>query len=129
MQALTVTLVTTSVMGLIMIWLAARVIAGRVKGDVIIGDGENADLLYRIRAQGNFAEYTPLFLILLGALELSAGNQTVLMVLAVVFVVARILHVFGMGENANLKFRQIGMIATFLSIAVASIYGLAIALM
>ena len=129
MQALTVTLVTTSVMGLIMIWLAARVIAGRVKGDVIIGDGENLDLLYRIRAQGNFAEYTPLFLILLGALELSAGNQTVLMVLAVVFVVARILHVFGMGENANLKFRQIGMIATFLSIAVASIYGLAIALM
>ena len=129
MQALTVTLVTASIMGLVMIWLAARVIAGRVKGDVIIGDGENADLLYRIRAQGNFAEYTPLFLILLGALELSAGNQTVLAVLAAVFVVARVLHVFGMGENANLKFRQIGMIATFLALAAASVYGLVIVLL
>lgn len=127
MIALPVTLVTASILGLMFIWLSTRVINGRVRGQVLIGEGTD-DLQFRVRTHGNFCEYTPIFLILLALLELSSANQTVLIVLAALFVLARILHVPGMGADANLKFRQAGIIGSFASIVVASIYGLVLTL-
>lgn len=129
MEGLPITLVTASILGLVFIWLCTRVIASRVNNDVIIGDSGNTDLIYRIRTQGNFAEYVPIFVIILGLLEFSGGNPTVLIVLAALFVGARLIHVPGMGEQANLKFRQAGIIGSFTSIGAASLYGLFLALM
>ena len=124
MEGLPITLVTASVLGLVFIWLCARVVSGRVKNEVIIGDSGNTDLIYRIRTQGNFTEYVPIFVIILGLLEFTGGHPTVLIVLAVLFVGARLIHVPGMGEQANLKFRQAGIIGSFTSIGAASLYGL-----
>jgi uncharacterized membrane protein YecN with MAPEG domain len=123
MDGLPITLVTASILGLMFIWLTVRVIAERVKNDVIIGDGDT-ELLYKIRAQGNFIEYVPIFVIILGLLEFTGAHSTVLIVLATMFVIARLLHVPGMGENANLKFRQAGIFGSFTSIGAASLYGL-----
>lgn len=124
MYGLPITLATASTLGIMIIWLSARVIAARVKNQALIGDEGNVDLLFAIRTHGNFTEYTPIFLILLGLLEMSAVDARVLTTLAVVFVVARLLHVLGMGQEANLKLRQIGMVGSFASILVASLYGL-----
>lgn len=121
---LPITLVTACAAGLMLIWLSVRVISSRVKGEVLIGDGESQDLLFKIRTQGNFSEYVPLFLIILGLIEAAGGNSSVLMPLAGLFIVARILHVFGMGAEANLKLRQLGMVGTFFCIATISLYGL-----
>jgi len=121
---LPVTLVTACVAGLILIWLSVRVIGSRVEGEVLIGNGDSDDLLYKVRTHGNFSEYAPLFLIILGAVEAAGGHSTALMAVAALFIVARFFHVFGMGPNANLKLRQIGMVGTFLSIAIVSLYGL-----
>jgi len=121
---LPVTLVTACVAGLILIWLSARVIGSRVQGDVLIGNGDSEDLLYKVRTHGNFSEYTPLFLIMLGVVEGAGGHNAALMAVAALFLTARILHVFGMGANANLKLRQFGMVGTFISIAIVSLYGL-----
>ena len=128
MIELPITLTTACVLGLMFVWLSARVIGGRVQGDVIIGDAGNVSLTYRIRTHANFSEYVPIFLIILGLTELSGGNTTVLTVLAVLFVAARLLHVPGMGENANLRLRQAGMIGTFIALIVASCYGLYLAI-
>lgn len=81
------------------------------------------DLLFAIRTHGNFTEYTPIFLILLGLLEMNQVDSRLLTTLAILFVVARLLHVLGMGQQANLKLRQIGMVGSFASILVASLYG------
>jgi len=124
MTALPITLATASIVGLMLIWLAARVIASRVKNEALIGDQNNTELLFAIRTHGNFTEYAPVFLILLGLLEFSGGNRTALMVLAALFIVGRPLHVLGMGPEANLKLRQIGMVLTFTVIIAASVYGL-----
>ncbi len=121
---LPVTLVTACVAGLMLIWLSVRVIRLRVKGEVLIGDGNSDELLFRIRTQANFSEYVPLFLILLGLVENAGGLTNVLMVLAGLFIVARVLHVLGMGADANLTFRQLGMVGTFLGISTLSVYGL-----
>ena len=128
MQELTVTLATASVLGLILIWLSAKVIGQRVKTEALIGDQGSTDLLFAIRTHGNFTEYTPIFLILLGLLEYSGGNSTALMLAAATFIVGRLLHTFGMGEAANLKLRQAGMVLTFLNIGALSIYGVVLAL-
>ncbi len=129
MTPLPVTLATASILGLMLIWLAARVIASRVRTETLIGEGASAELLYAIRTHGNFIEYAPIFLILLGLLEYSGGNRTALLVLAGLFIVARPLHVLGMGEGANLKLRQIGVVLSFTAITAASLYGLYLSLM
>ena len=128
MTALPITLATASILGLILVWLSARVIASRVRNEALIGDQGSQELLFAIRTHGNFTEYTPIFLILLGLLEYSGGNGTALMVLAGLFIVGRPLHMLGMGENANLKLRQIGMVLTFTVIIAASLYGLYLSL-
>lgn len=129
MESLPITLVTASVLGLVFIWLCTRVIASRVDNEIAIGDNGNTDLIYRIRTQGNFTEYVPIFVIILGLLEFNGANPTALIVLATLFVGARLIHVPGMGEQANLKFRQTGIIGSFTSIGAASLYGLFLGLM
>ena len=123
-MSLPITLVTACTAALILIWLSVRVIRSRISGDVLIGDGGSEDLVFAIRSQGNFTEYAPLFLIVLGLVEGFGGNKTALMAVAGLFLVARVLHVLGMGREANLTFRQLGMVGTFLSIAGISLYGL-----
>lgn len=129
MTSLPVTLATASILGLMLIWLGARVVGARVRTETLIGDQGSTELLFAVRAHGNFIEYAPIFLILLGLLEYSGGNRTALMILAGLFIVARPLHVLGMGEGANLKLRQIGVLLSFTAIIAASLYGLYLSLM
>ncbi len=128
MTSLPITLTTACILGLMLFWLSVRVIGARVKNDALIGDAGDTALLFSIRTHANFTEYSPLFIILLGLLEFHHANQTVLLILAALYLVARILHVFGMGVDANLKLRQAGMAGTFLSLVTVSGYGLFLAL-
>lgn len=125
----TVTLVTASVLGLMFIWLSARVINARVSNEVLIGEGDDQDLLFRIRTQANFTEYVPIFVLILGACEVMGGSKMVLAIVAAVFVLARLSHVPGMAQDANLKFRQAGIIGSFTAIGALSLYGLYIGLL
>lgn len=125
---LPITLTTASIFGLMFVWLSAQVISARVKNDSLIGDDGKSEMLWPIRIHANFTEYVPIFLILLGLLELLGGNTTALIVIAAVFVIARVAHVIGMGPEANLKFRQAGIVGSFITIVAASLYGFYIAL-
>ena len=53
----------------ILIKLSINVILERRKNKVSFGDDGNRALMRRIRAQGNFIEYTPIFLISLIGIE------------------------------------------------------------
>lgn len=129
MTGLPITLATAATLGIMLIWLSARVISSRVKNQALIGDEGNQDLLFAIRTQGNFSEYAPLFLILLGLLEFNQVSPTLLKVLAGLFIASRLSHMLGMGVGANLKLRQAGMVGTFIAIAAASGYGLYVVLL
>ena len=70
---------------------------------------------------GNFAEYTPIALILLAFMEINKGNIYLIHALALIFLVGRVIHAYGLSQmNENLLFRLIGMMATISVIALSA---------
>jgi uncharacterized membrane protein YecN with MAPEG domain len=117
---LPITLTLAGACALLLIWLAARVSRGRRQFKVGLGDGGNEALLRRIRAHGNYAENMPIFLILIGLVELAGGDRRILWAAGIVFILARLVHAFGMDKAERLRLRIIGLAAsTFVILALA----------
>ena len=109
-------------------WLASRIGRLRREQNVSIGHGHNAELERRMRAQANFIENTPLFLILMGAVELSRGSQFVLGIVAAAFLLSRVAHAFGMEGGTLQRWRTIGILGSFLTTAVLAVWAIGLAL-
>jgi uncharacterized protein len=91
-----ITLTIAGAAAILHVWLSLRVSRLRRPLKVAFGDGGNEILLRRMRAHSNFAENMPLFLILLALLEFATGGDLWLWGAAILFVLARIAHAFGM---------------------------------
>lgn len=106
------TLLTAGVLGLVYLAITVWLVARRVKGRILIGDGGDADMLARIRAHANFNEYVPLLLLLMAGIELSRGSGA-LWGSGAALVVARIAHAIGMARPAPNPFRALGAVVTW----------------
>ncbi|TKD51898.1 MAPEG family protein [Sphingomonas baiyangensis] len=124
---LSITLATAGAAALINLWLGYRIIRIRLANKVLYGDGGNALLGQRMRAQLNFAEYTPIVLVLIAAIELSEGSSTLLAVAGGVYIAGRIAHAIGM--DGVLPARQIGTVITLTLTGLLGLYALSIALL
>lgn len=113
---LPITLTFAAATTLLNIWLGMRVARVRMGNRILHGDGGNAALIRRMRAQSNYIEYTPFALILAGLVELALGSQTWLWLVALAYVVGRVLHAFGMDKDFPSKLRQAGIMITFLTL-------------
>jgi len=122
---LEITLIIAAAAALINIWLAIRVGRVRTSEKVSVGDGGNEMVVRRMRAHANFVEYTPFFLILLALVELAWGSNVWLWGAAIIFILGRIAHGFGMDGIG--KLRMVGMMSTLLILLGLSIYALFIA--
>jgi uncharacterized membrane protein YecN with MAPEG domain len=76
------------------------------------------DFLHRkIRARGNFIEYTPIFLIMLMLVEINGFDKYFIHFFGIVFISGRALHAYGIVvaevRARNFFFRQAGMFCTF----------------
>lgn len=111
---LPITLTMAAAAALLNVWLAIRCVQVRVKGKVLQGDGGNALMLARMRAQANFAEYTPFFLILLALIEYAEGPLSWLWGVAILYFLARVVHPFGMERQAPSALRAASTIVTWL---------------
>ncbi|MGV7033770.1 MAPEG family protein [Methylobacterium symbioticum] len=109
---------------LLYVGLAGWVVAGRLSGQTLFGNGDEA-LTRRVRAHANFGEYVPLALLLVGLLEAGGASHGFVTGLLVVLFVARLLHPVGMlaPKNSAQQFacRGGGIVATFGVLAVAAI--------
>lgn len=111
---LPITLTIAGAAAIVNIWLAIRIVTLRVKAKVLIGDGGNALLAARIRAQLNYMEYTPLVLILLGLIEFARGTHVWLWAAGIIYIIGRILHPFGMDRQSPHPLRAVGILTTWI---------------
>ncbi|HET6633244.1 MAG TPA: MAPEG family protein [Rhodanobacteraceae bacterium] len=99
---------------LIALVLALRVSLQRRTSQVGVGHGGDARLELRMRAFGNFAEYVPLALILLLALELDHTRIWLLHLFGIVLVLARIAHAIGISATGGVSAgRFLGVLGTW----------------
>ncbi len=122
---LELTLIIAAAAALVNIWLAIRIGRVRTSEKISVGDGGSEMLTRRMRAQANFVEYTPFFLILLALVELAWGANLWLWAAAILYIVGRIAHGFGMDGNSRL--RSFGTITTLLCLLGLAIYAVVIA--
>lgn len=99
--------------------LAYRIIKLRYKYQTGIGDGGHAELAQAIRVHGNFAEYTPIALLLLACAELNGSHQVLLHGVGAAFFIGRVLHGIGITKSQGpTKFRFWGMISSFATLVI-----------
>ncbi|MDE5455348.1 hypothetical protein GWE18_21400 [Bradyrhizobium sp. CSA112] len=91
----------------------------RLKVGDMTGDSTDEILHRRIRAQGNFIEYVPLGIIVLGLVEAHAAPAWMVGAIGGVLALGRLLHAFGM-LRASDPVRGFGMIFTYLALLFAA---------
>lgn len=113
--SITISTLYIALLGLLFIPFTLYVGLYRGKSRIFLGDGNDEEMLKRIRAQGNFIETVPLALILLAALEISGASPIFLHCLGISLFVGRISHYLQMvGVVKHLIFRGGGMMLTML---------------
>jgi uncharacterized protein len=132
METLTMPLATSlyaALLGLLFVALSLRVIRIRRDQGVALGDDGDARLQRAVRVHANFAEYTPLALVLIALLELGGATIWVVHGFGLALVAGRGLHAWGVSQTPEtFRFRVLGMALTFASIGGASLALLAIVL-
>jgi hypothetical protein len=110
MPQLPITAVTAAILGLMFFRLSLNAIKFRRQHKVSLGSGGHDDLERAIRAQGNFAEYVPISLILIACLELNAAPWWLAAAHGVALIVGRLYHAKGINElPPNFRNRVLGM--------------------
>jgi len=115
-----------AMLGLLFAALSFRVANARRTMRIALGSGGDRQMERYIRAQGNFAEYVPMALILLTFLELQGWQAWLVHTLCAILLVARVVHALGVArEPEDIRFRASGMIATLATLIVTSVLLLA----
>lgn len=123
-----VTLVTAGLCGLLYFLLSFRVVQVRRAAGVALGDGGDGELLQRIRAHANFAEYVPFCLVLIFSIENSlAVSPPWLWVAGLALVVIRAMHAVGMARGGGNGWRVIGTAGTWTIMVGLSLAALGVA--
>lgn len=94
------------------LWLFVRVTQRRFAIKAAHGDGGDDRLFRRIRAHANFTENAPLFLILVGVIEMTGKGGTWLAIAGALFMLARVAHAFGMDNPNPNALRGAGMLVS-----------------
>ena len=119
---LVTTAVFASILALMFIKLSFNVIGFRRKNKIALGAGGVDELERAIRAHGNFAEYVPLGLFLIGALELNGAPLELVALLGALLVVGRYFHAKGINEPPpEFTNRVRGMKLTFAALGLSAI--------
>lgn len=119
-----ITTIYASILAVFYIALSVYIVKGRYQYRVSLGDGDNPDMIRRIRAHGNFAEYVPIALLMMLFAELEGGNHIFMHALGLMLLIGRVVHAIALNWPEKIRYgRQIGMVLTFSPIFMAAVYG------
>lgn len=128
-MSITITPIYAALTALIFLTLSWRIIAYRRANLISLGDKGDKNLLKRIRAQANCAEYAPLALMILLLVELSGAPAVAVHLMGAALVIGRVLHAYGFATTPQkLIFRQIGTLLSLCMIGLGALGLLAHAL-
>lgn len=105
-----VTPIIASILTIAFLQLSFAVIRLRRKNKVGLGTGGHDELERAIRAQGNFAEYVPIALILLFLFEFNGAPLWLVSILGAALIIGRAMHAKGIKQPPpHFRDRIIGM--------------------
>lgn len=117
-----ITMLYAGLCTLLILALAGRVIAGRWRHKVGLGDGGNSELSRLVRAHANAVEYVPLALILLGGMELNGYDDWLVHAFGATLFASRLLHAWGLATSAGTSpGRFLGTVLTLLLMVAMSV--------
>ena len=121
----TSTAIFAAVLALIYAGMTIWVMLGRTASGTLQGDGGDTSLERRVRVHGNFGEYTPLALVIIGLLEGGGSSHGLVLTLLWLLLIGRLLHPVGMFARPNsaqmFACRGGGMLATLTALIVGAV--------
>jgi uncharacterized membrane protein YecN with MAPEG domain len=124
-----VTVLYAGLNGLLLLALAFAVIRQRQRTGIVLGTSGSEELERAQRALGNWTEYVPPVLILMGLLEAQHASAYLLHALGITLTVGRVLHAWGLSRTSGRSFgRAAGIGLTWTVLAVASVAAVAVGL-
>jgi uncharacterized membrane protein YecN with MAPEG domain len=119
---LTIVPIYAAILAVMFVALSIRVIALRRTSKLPLGFQGDVALERRVRAQGNFAEYVPLALLLLAFVEMRGAPAWLVHAMALVLIAGRLSHAYGVSQlRESFAFRVSGMAMTFTVILSAAL--------
>lgn len=115
-----ITAIFAALLALLLVVLSVRVTLLRRSKKVSLLDGGDAELTRAMRVQGNFIEYVPLALGLIGMAEWMHAPAWLVYLLAALLLLARISHAFGLSLG-KFPARAFGSGGTWLVLVVAAL--------
>ena len=109
-MTLPITALYAGLLGLIYLGLSINISRQRQRNQVGIGHGEVPALERAIRVHGNFSEYVPLVLLLIGLAELNGGPAWGLHGLGVALLLGRVLHAVGLSGSAGVSLPRLALL-------------------
>lgn len=124
-----ITLLFASLHVLLMLVLSVPIARHRHAHKIGLGDGGDGALMRMIRAHGNFIEYAPFALLMLGLLELCGLQAPWLWALGTTLLIGRVLHAAGLSRRSGYSFGRFwGTLLTWISFLLMAACGLWLAL-
>jgi uncharacterized membrane protein YecN with MAPEG domain len=119
MMILPITSLFAAAFAVALVALSFPVSLRRLEVGDMVGDSTDEPLHRRIRAQGNFIEYVPLGIIVLGLVEAHAAPAWIVVAIGGMLTLGRLLHAIGM-LRASGPVRGFWMIFTYLALLFAA---------
>lgn len=111
-----------ALLAVVLVILSVRVIGVRRSRRISLGDGDDADLRGRIRAHGNFIEYTPMGLLLMAGVEGYGFDTIVVHGLGLALLAGRISHAIAVSPVQQIMpLRVAGMGLTLGAISISAL--------
>lgn len=111
-----------ALLALLFVVLSVAVIKRRRQFQVALGTGGHSAIERATRVHANFAEYTPMALLLLFLAETNGLAPAWLHLLGGMLVIGRLSHAYGVSKTIEpLKYRVFGMVLTFSVIVLSAL--------
>lgn len=121
-----ITAIFTGVLALMLVGVSIRVTMLRAKKKISFFDGGDPELGAAIRVQGNFIEYVPMAIALMGLIESMGAKHWIVYLFGIVLVLARIAHAWGLYSGV-FQGRVIGTSVTWALLAAGGLLVLGLA--